>query len=395
MNISTSADWCRRPVGIVRVEREVTKAVYSYFGSEVVPVYLDRNRDRWRTVDVGCFADIMSDEWVLSDQPDLDAARVHKHLSRFSPRAGDRFVTVGSDWSHKVPDKVGKLYGSERVMVAALYDLIPLMFPEMTPGSEFYDQFNYHYSALAKSARSVFSISETSAQALRDFWEEKSLTDIAPPIHVIPLAGPVPNSSSSGLDESDRVRLAEIQRDGPFILYVSTIEPRKNHQLLLDIWRDLYAERGENCPKLVIVGMQGWGSGDLMALASRMNAFRAGKVAFREGLSDALLLELYRESLFSVFPSYFEGWGLAATEAASFGKVCIVSNTGALSEATHGLMPSYHPLDFPGWKQEICRLLDDPAYREKLEARISTGQFQRSWLDFGQEFCERLLLDAS
>lgn len=394
MNISTSADWCRRPVGIVRVEREVTKAVFNHFGKQVVPVYLDRNSNHWKAVDQGCFADIMSDEWVLSENPVRDAARVHKHLSRFSPHTGDTFVTVGSDWSFQVPDLVEKLYGSERVMVAALYDLIPLMFPEFTPGSEFYDQFNYHYSALARLAKSIFSISETSAQSLREFWEEKDLLEGAPPIEVVPLAAPVQVGITPEINQFDQIHLTDIEKNGPFILYVSTIEPRKNHQLLIDLWRDLYAERGDNCPKLVMVGMQGWGSHDLVMTASRMNAFKAGKIAFKEGISDRLLIELYRKSLFTVFPSYFEGWGLAATEAASFGKICVVSSTSALAEATQGLMPSYHPLDFLGWKQEIDRLLDDFHYKEGLEKKISGGQFQRNWLDFGQDFCERLL-DAS
>lgn len=394
MNISTSADWCRRPVGIVRVEREVTKAVFSRFGSQVVPVYLDRNGNHWKTVDQGCFVDIMSDEWVLSEDPVRDASRVHKHLSRFSAHPDDTFLTVGSDWSFQVPDLVEKLYGSNRVMVAALYDLIPLMFPEFTPGSEFYDQFNYHYTALARLAKSIFSISETSAQSLREFWEENDLLDGAPPIEVVPLAAPVQVGITPEINASDQIHLSDIEKNGPYILYVSTIEPRKNHQLLLDLWRDLYAERGDDCPKLVMVGMQGWGSHDLVMTASRMNAFQAGKIAFKEGISDRLLIELYRRSLFTVFPSYFEGWGLAATEAASFGKICVVSSTSALVEATQGLMPSYHPLDFLGWKQEINRLLDDIPYKRSLEKQVSAGQFGRNWLDFGGDFCERLL-DAS
>jgi len=162
---------------------------------------------------------------------------------------------------------------------------------------------------------------------------------------------------------------------------------------LLDIWRDLYAERGNKCPKLLIVGMRGWGSEDLMRSASRMLASKEGKIVWREGLSDALLMELYARCAFAVFPSYFEGWGLAATEAAAFGKVCVVSNTGALVEATQGMMPSYHPLDFHGWKHEIIRLVDDDAYRLLLERRLDVDRFKRTWRDFGDEFCSKLLDD--
>lgn len=391
VNISTSADWCRRPVGIVRVEREIIKASYRHFPERVVPAYLDRNHDRWMTVNQDCFEDIMSDAWVTSDNPDRDAARVHQHLKPFSPLNDDTVVSVGSDWSFQVPNRVEKLYGSKRVLIPACYDLIPLLFPEFTPGMEFYDQFNYHYRAVARLAQAVFAISEVSAESLRDFWVKEGLIATAPPVKVVPLAAPIAANDVPALEVNDGFVLADIVKDGPYVIYVSTVEPRKNHQLLLDIWRDLYAERGEGCPKLLIVGMRGWGSEDLVRSASRMNASKAGKIVWREGLSDALLMQLYARSAFAVFPSYFEGWGLAATEAAALGKICVVSTAGALVEATHGMMPSYHPLDFPGWKREIIHLLDDNAYRSSLERKLDSDQFKRTWRDFGNDFCSNLL----
>jgi len=391
INVSTSADWCHRPVGIIRVEREIIKAVYDRFPDKLVPAYLDRHRDRWTTIDEGCFKDIMSDDWVNSSNPEKTAATVHKHLQRFTPSSDDKFVSVGSDWSFDIPDKVEKLYGSERVLVPACYDLIPLLFPEFTPGVEFFNQFNHHYRAVARLANAVFAISEVSAQSLRDFWEKGGLSAIAPPIEVVPLAAPAPVRTPPKLVEKDQVMLDDIEKDGPFIIYVSTVEPRKNHQLLLDIWRNLHAERGDKCPKLLIVGMRGWGSEDLIRSASQMLASKDGKIVWREGLSDALLMQLYSRCAFAVFPSYFEGWGLAATEAAAFGKVCVVSSTGALMEATQGMMPSYHPLDFKGWKHEITRLLDDDSYRQSLESGLDTDRFKRTWRDFGDEFCSKFL----
>ncbi|MGE4322524.1 MAG: glycosyltransferase family 4 protein [Sphingobium sp.] len=391
VNITTSANWRRRPVGIVRVEREITKAVVRHYPDAVLPVYLDVPRDRWMTVKDGCFSDIMSDNWVLSDNPDHDAAVVRNHLKPFGPTDTDSFITVGSDWSYQVPDRVEQLYGQQRVLIAGVHDLIPLLFPEYTPGMEFFDQFNHHYRAVGRLSKAVFANSETSAAALREFWESRGLAATAPPVKAVPLAAPVIPASAPPLDENDRIKLDDIEKEGPFILYVSTLEPRKNHQLLLDIWRDLYAERGNRCPRLVLVGMRGWGCNDLIRTIERMNAARAGKIIWREGLSDALLTQLYARSAFSVFPSYYEGWGLAASEAAALGKVCVVSKSGALIEATRGLMPSYHPLDFLGWKGEIIRLLDDDAYRASVEAKLTVDAFKRTWQDFGDEFCAKLL----
>lgn len=333
----------------------------------------------------------MSDDWVNSTDPEKTSASVHKHLQGFTPSNEDKFVSVGSDWSFKIPEKIEKLYGSKRVLVPACYDLIPLLFPEFTPGIEFFAQFDHHYRAVARLASTVFAISEVSAQSLRDFWEKAGLSSVAPQVEVVPLAAPASVKTPPILGENDRAMLDDIENDGPYVIYVSTVEPRKNHQLLLDIWRDLHTERGEKCPKLVIVGMRGWGSEDLIRSASRMLASKAGKIVWLEGLSDALLMQLYARCSFAVFPSYFEGWGLAATEAAAFGKVCVVSTTGALVEATQGMMPSYHPLDFHGWKREIIRLLDDDMYRLSLESKLNTDRFKRTWRDFGGEFCSKFL----
>jgi glycosyltransferase involved in cell wall biosynthesis len=104
-----------------------------------------------------------------------------------------------------------------------------------------------------------------------------------------------------------------------------------------------------------------------------------------------LLAHLYHNCAFTVFPSLYEGWGLAATEALAFGKVCVVANNSSLTEATQELMPAYHPLDFLGWKGEIERLLDDLPYRQSLESEISLHYKHSTWNDFGKAFCDHLL----
>ncbi|WP_156429409.1 glycosyltransferase, partial [Burkholderia sp. TSV86] len=111
-------------------------------------------------------------------------------------------------------------------------------------------------------------------------------------------------------------------------------------------------------------------------------------------VSDALLAHLYANCLFTVFPSMYEGWGLAATESMSFGKACVIANNSALPQAAQGLMPQYPPGDFFGWKNEITRLIDDHAYRLDLERKIASHYVARTWADFSREFCEKLLVNV-
>ncbi|WP_018437957.1 glycosyltransferase family 4 protein [Paraburkholderia atlantica] len=391
VNITASVNWRRRPVGIIRVERELIKQINRLHANAITPVFLDARSKTFKTVSHRLFDLVIADEWVLSETGEEDGGKVYQEFSDFRPASNDKFVTVGSDWSFDIPDRVEELYRDNKVLIPALYDLIPLLFPEFTPGPEFFEQFNRHYANVARLARSVFSISEHSKSDLLDFWKRIGVTKGAPHIDVVPLAGLKRKEVLPELDKADRALLDNVKRSGEYVIFVSTLEPRKNHQLMLDIWRELHIERGSQCPLLLFVGMRGWGSDNMIQQMSQMNATSDGKVLWLQGVGDNLLSHLYANCAFAVLPSHYEGWGLAATEAAAFGKVCVVSSSSALSEATGGLTPAYHPLDFPGWAKELRKLIDDAEYRGELEKRISENFVQRTWDDFGDEFSARLL----
>lgn len=391
VNITASANWRRRPVGIIRVERELIKQIRRLHPSQIEPVLLDLNTGEWKMTDATLFDEICTDNWVHSDNPDAVPILLQKKLMSFKPQVTDKFVTVGSDWSFDIPSKVAKLYGQNRVLIPALYDLIPLIFPEYTPGIEFYEQFQRHYRNIARLAQSVFSISEHSKKDLLNFWRQENLDEPLPRVEVIPLAGLVRKKTLPELSAEESTQLANIRKDSEYVIFVSTLEPRKNHQLMLDIWRELHLERGQNCPRLIFVGMRGWGVDNMLHQMDQMNATRDGRILWLQGVKDDFLMHLYAHALFAVMPSYYEGWGLAATEAASFGKICVTANNSAMVEATGGLTPSHHPLDFPAWNLEIRRLIDDSEYRKNLELKITEGFIKRTWDDFGSDFSKALL----
>ena len=392
-NITTSADWHRRPVGIIRVERELAKQLISHFQRQLVAVYLDRGNQKFKTLPTHLLGRILSDEWVSVNDPDNAEKILPSDYADFQPEISDKFISVGSDWSFNVPDVVKNYYPDSKNLIAALYDLIPLRFPELTPGPEFYEQFLRHYKAIAEIGMSVFSISENSKHDLNYHWQKNELAQHAPKIEVIPLAGLDIKYKLPELNKQETNAFDSIVKGNSYIIYVSTLEPRKNHQLLLDLWRELYAKRGASCPRLLIIGMRGWGCNEMIEMMTRMQAYTDGYILWKEGLGDNILMHLYSNALFSVFPSVYEGWGLAATEALTFGKVCLVSNSSSLDEATQGLCPSLHPFDFPSWLNEIEKLVDDEEYRHEIEQKICQKHACRTWSDFGKDFIEKLILD--
>src|SRR5262249_41515194 len=121
------------------------------------------------------------------------------------------------------------------------------------------------------------------------------------PIHVAPLPSSLKwvDAANAGNAVLERV---------PYFVVLGTIEPRKNHLLLLNVWRQL-AERGGPTPKLVIVGARGWENEQIVDVLDRGLLTRP-HVLEVSGLKAAALLRLIKNARALLMPSFAEGYGL-------------------------------------------------------------------------------------
>ncbi|HEY6943037.1 glycosyltransferase [Dokdonella sp.] len=307
-------------------------------------------------------------------QPTTEASR------RIEPAAQDLFFSIGLQWHHGAVHAWRLKQRTGVRVVEACYDTIPIDFPEYAGSAK--QPFAEHFTTIAHTADVVFAISDTTKADLAAFYRRVGLFEV-PPIRTVHLATPdVHRDADVGaLGDDERAALDTLgERD--YVLYVSTFETRKNHRMLLQVWKELHRRRGEACPALVVVGMFGWGVNDLWAEMQASEVWQAGRIVMLHHVSDALLAHLYRRCAFTVFPSIYEGWGLAATESLAYGKLAIVSDAPALREATQGLCPSIHPFDFPRWYETIAYYLDDADARAVAESRIRATYVPRHWSDF-------------
>lgn len=167
-----------------------------------------------------------------------------------------------------------------------------------------------------------------------------------------------------------------------FVLYVSTIEPRKNHLLLLDVWQRL-AESNLRFPDLVLVGMRGWGADGFWERFK--NEKLRQHIFWYDNVGDSELHTFYERAQFCVFPSFDEGLGLGAAESLAHGKPVLVSSSRGLCEATQNLMPALDPNAPEVWAEWILRLSNDSEELQNLTQRAQ--QFtRRSWHDFAHDF---------
>lgn len=218
-----------------------------------------------------------------------------------------------------------------------IHDTIPLDHPHwQRPESA--AALDRRLALAARHADQVIATSRTAAEALRPHLARHGRV---PPVTIAHLgvapAAPDPAALPPGLD------LAQ-----PYFVSVSTIEPRKNHALLLDTWELL----GPDAPWLYLVGGQGWLCDDVMARL----AARPPRIRHLEGLEDGAVAALVRGAKASLNPTRAEGFGLPALEAAALG-VPVVCGDLAIWRELLGDRPIYAgPDDRYLWAEIVMSL---------------------------------------
>jgi glycosyltransferase involved in cell wall biosynthesis len=138
----------------------------------------------------------------------------------------------------------------------------------------------------------------------------------------------------------------------PYFVMLGTIEGRKNHLLILNIWAELGRRLGSDCPQLIIIGQRGWESEQAVDMLERSDAIR-GHVIELSRCDDALLAAYMIDAQALLFPSFVEGYGLPLVEAMASGTPVIASDLAVFRELA-GSIPDYlSPIDGLGWMQAI------------------------------------------
>jgi glycosyltransferase involved in cell wall biosynthesis len=250
--------------------------------------------------------------------------------------------------------------------VCLIHDLIPIEFPRYARAGQD-KRHRRRIETAGALADAVIVASSDTRHALQPHFER---TGRAPPVLVAPFGvGPAKACAA-------RASLPE----APYFVCVGTIEPRKNHLLLLNLWRQLVAERASAAPRLVLVGRRGWESGNTIDLLDRCPALR-GFVLERNRVPDTEMARLLKGARALLLPSFAEGFGFPLVEALALGIPVLCSDIAALRE-NGGEVPEYFdPLDAMGWRAAIIdyALADSPRRADQL--RRLAGWKPATWRD--------------
>jgi len=165
---------------------------------------------------------------------------------------------------------------------------------------------------------------------------------------------------------------------GAYFICIGTIEPRKNHLLLLNTWRVLAERLGVEAPKLLLIGRRGWENENILDMLDRCPAM-IGLVREYKGLPDKAVASLLQGARALLFPSFTEGYGLPLAEALALGVPAICSDLPALREVGGDAPEFLDPLDGLGWRRLILNYAEpDSGMREAQLERINLWS-QPSW----------------
>jgi len=251
-----------------------------------------------------------------------------------------------------------------------VYDLTFLRHPEWC-SPKIVGPFSRHIRRFVREADAVLTCSEASRQDIT------TLLDCAPEkIHVAygaPDAIFVPH-------DPDRARALVAQRFGirtPYVLFVSTLEPRKNLDGLLRAFAQVQRDSAHT---LVLVGAEGWNQEPVDAMIARHGVGnRVQRLGYVQDRADLPLLYVGASAF--VLPSFYEGFGIPVLEAMACGTPVITTRRASLPEAGGDAVEYVDPDDAEDIARGVLRVLQDPAHTEMLRTRGLAQAARFTWAD--------------
>lgn len=180
--------------------------------------------------------------------------------------------------------------------------------------------------------------------------------------------------------DEDVFRRCDITR--PFVLFVGTLEPRKNLNGLLRAFAMLPDQLRSEL-QLVIAGGQGWGLNDLQTEISRLQI--ADFVRLTGFVSDAELGTLYQRARFLAMPSFYEGFGLPIVEANAAGIPVLTSESSSMPEVGGDAALLVDPLNDTSIANGIERLITDARLYERLREAARANAARFNWARSAKE----------
>lgn len=286
--------------------------------------------------------------------------RYASNLSQTLEEGDTLFVPMGIWHSSFYIDMIKKSHKTGVKIAQISYDMLPIVTPQYS---------NHSTESMLRYAEDtfpisdvIFSISEYTKADIEEWLSSKGLR--TPRLEVFRLGDDfktVEVKDSKRLEKTGRIHKKK------YILCVGTLELRKNHMILYYVYR-LAALRGITLPLLVIVGRKGWQGEGIYDLATEDPVVKKSMMIVTDA-SDGELSWLYTNAKYTIYPSFYEGWGLPVAESIAYGVPVLASRTSSIPEIAGDLIEYFDPISAEDILNRI-QYMEDPRNLAKSVTKI-------------------------
>lgn len=269
------------------------------------------------------------------------------------------YLNVGHGKAH--PKLWSKLNGLPLKKIYMVHDVIPLDFPDFCTDLTS-ARYNQEFRAICSNVDYLIWNSEyTKFRSLH--WLEKFNI-------------PAPDSKTLLLGADKAAPVTRTKPDPPNFVTIGTIEPRKNHALLLDVWKELAGNSQPTMPTLHIIGRRGWMNEDVFR---RLDSIRntPSNIIEHGYISDQEISDLLRNTNGLLFPSFSEGFGFPLVDAMSADVPVVCSDIPAFKEIGNKYPIYVDPTDTPNWIaaiEELCTERGHIEFKKREKPSIITWE---------------------
>ncbi len=301
--------------GIQRVTREIAVRLVKSGQDDIVLLHYNAKENVYHRIDNRKFCEYylygkgIKNKMITKQRVEL--SEIGKHTV---------FFDLDAAWMCRVKRSyllpVLKKQGAR--IVAHIYDIISITHPQYCLERGVYNFMDF-VGAHLQYADDIIVNALATVDELQNL--AKSLKITLPPCHVVPLGADF-GKRELVADGQVPDRVAAIVKERPYILMVGTIEPRKNHKLLLEAYDKGLREMGYN---IIMAGYMGW---NMEEFEQKLKAHPDydKRIFHLEGMDDRAITYLYQHARFLAFCSYTEGFGLPLIEAIMRGTPVIASD---------------------------------------------------------------------
>ena len=372
-DITTSIHHTGNPTGIARVEHNLLQAMINEYGLSIIPV---------------CWNSESKNYCILSQQQALSFPKLYEineweetgqiDSVKMTAEAKDSVLFVGgSAWmrNSEYIDNIKKFKMMTGCKIGFLiHDLIEINFKYLYNKKDT-DIFSYNLYQMCLNTDFFLGFSLATRNDIKKYLLSKSL----------PYKEILPCKQMEVINTSiDEISIASLLNK-KYILFVSSFNPRKNHNLMLNIWRRMVENGRKDIPQLVFVGRET----DYYQVIKKIVDFDIHikpYIQFLTNIGDAELKWIYKHSLFTCYPSIFEGYGLPVSESLQFGKFCLTSSHSATEEIAPNFTECIDPYDFREWYDKITYYIDNYNVIKEKEAYICKYYTPKSSKESAESF---------